>query len=111
MATAEQLPGELDIEVVQGDDLNIQATVDATQTGYTYVATVHELHGSTYSATVAASVQTATTVIEISFPASMTSSLAVTGDDGAHNWKLVYTDTASLTRTFLKGAFTVLTKI
>lgn len=45
MATLDQSPGELDLTVVQGDDLNFQLSVDENLSGYTFVTTVHEIHG------------------------------------------------------------------
>jgi hypothetical protein len=111
MATAEQLPGELDIEVVQGDDLNIQFSIDENLSGYTFVATVHELHGGETTVQSVLSSGTSTSTVQVVFPATTTNALAVTGDEGAHNWKLVYLDDTSLTRTWVKGSFTVLTKI
>ena len=38
MATIEQVPGELDITVIQGDDLSIQLTEAVNYSGYTFVA-------------------------------------------------------------------------
>jgi len=111
MATADQLPGELDLTVVQGDDLNIQLSVDENLSGYTFVASVHEINGTTQTVTTALTTATSISTLQVSFPASVTSALAVTGSDGAHNWKAVYTDPSNLTRTWVKGAFTVLTKI
>lgn len=111
MATAEQIPGELDITVVQGDDLSIQLTEAVNFSGYTFITTLHELHGSTVSCTTTLVASAATSTVQVDFHASVTSVLAVTTNEGAHNWKCVYTDTSSLTRTWVKGAFTVLTKI
>jgi hypothetical protein len=111
MATADQLPGELDLSCVQGDDLNIQLSVDENLSGYTFIASIHELHGTTATVTTALTTGSALSTLQVSFPASVTSALAVTGKDGAHNWKAVYTDPAGLVRTWVKGAFTVLTKI
>jgi hypothetical protein len=111
MATAEQLPGELDVEVVQGDDLNIQLTADVNYSGYTFVSTIHELHGGTKAVNTVMVASASSSTIQVTFPATTTAALAVTTDEGAHNWKIVYTDVSGLTRTFVKGAFTVLTGI
>jgi hypothetical protein len=111
MATADQLPGELDLTVVQGDDLNIQLSVDENLSGYTFVASIHELHGTTSTVTTALTTSSSLSTLEVSFPASTTAALSVTGNEGAHNWKAVYTDPLGLTRTWVKGAFTVLTSI
>jgi len=111
MATADQLPGELDISCVQGDDLNIQLSVDENLSGYTFIASVHELNGTEKSLTTALSVDSAISTLEVTFPASVTSSLSVTGKDGSHNWKTSYTSPSGLIRTWVKGAFKVVTKI
>jgi hypothetical protein len=112
MATAEQLPGELDVEIIQGDDLNLQLeAVGVNYSGYTFVTTVHALHGGETTVQTALSAGSATSWIQVDFPATTTAALAVTGDEGAHNWKIVYTDTSNLTRTWVKGAFTVLTRV
>ena len=111
MASAEQIPAVLDVSVVQGDDMNIQQSIDENLSGYTFVASVHELNGTTQTVTSALSAGSDISTVEVSFPASVTSALSVTGSDGAHNWKAVSTDPAGLTRTWVKGAFTVLTKI
>ena len=111
MATAEQIPGELDISVVQGDDLSIQLTQASNFSGYTFIATVHQLHGGLITCSTALVSSASSSTVQVDFSASVTSSLSVTTNEGAHNWKCVYTDTNGLTRTWVKGAFTVLTKI
>jgi hypothetical protein len=110
MATADQSPGELDLVVVQGDDLNIQLSVDENLSGYTFVTTLHALHGGNTTAQTVLSSGTSTSTVQISFPATTTAALDVTGDEGAHNWWTVYTDTSSLTRTWVAGSFTVLAR-
>lgn len=110
MATVEQTPGELNISVVQGDDLSIQMTQATTFSAYTFVATVHELHGGITTCTTAVVSSAASSTVQVDFPAALTEALAVTTNEGAHNWKCVYT-VGGLTRTWVKGTFTVLTKI
>jgi hypothetical protein len=111
MATVEQAPGALDIEVVQGDDLSIQLSEDSNFSGYTFISTIHEINGGEITCQTVLGAGTTTSTVQVTFPASVTSALAVTTDEGAHNWKIVYTDTSSMTRTWIKGAFTVLTGI
>lgn len=111
MATVEQIPGELDITVVQGDDYSIQLTEAVNYSGYTFIANVHELNGGLSTCTTSLVSSAASSTVQVDFPSSLTSALAVTGSDGSHNWKCVQTDTSGLTRTWVKGAFKVLTQI
>lgn len=109
MASLEQIPGDLDITVVQGDDYNLQLSVDENYSGYTFVTTIHPIHGSTLSATTTLSAGSAVSTIQISFTATTTSSLDVTTDEGSHTWRLVGDDVSGLTRTYVSGDLTVLT--
>ena len=111
MATAKQIPGALDITIVQGDDLNLQFSVDENLSGYSAVTTIHHLHGSSESITTVISSGTALSYVQFDISASVSSAFDVTTNEGAHNWKTVLYDTSGLTRTWIKGAFTVLTKI
>ena len=111
MATVEQTPGELNISVVQGDDLSIQLTEDSNFSGYTFLSTVHELHGTAVTCTTSFVASAGASTVQVDFPAALTGALAVTTNEGAHNWKCVYTDVGGLTRTWMKGTFTVLTQI
>jgi len=110
MATLDQSPGELDLTVVQGDDLNFQLSVDENLSGYTVVATVHEIHGSNATASTVLSAGTSTSTVQVTITASATSALAVTTNEGAHTWWVVYTDPSSVTRTWVRGTLTVLSR-
>ena len=111
MATIEQLPGDADITVVQGDSLSLQFTVATNYSGYTFVATVHELHGTESTASTVLTASASSSTVQVDFASAMTGLLAVTTNEGAHNWKLVQTNLSGNTRTWIKGAFTVVTKI
>ena len=111
MATVEQTPGELNISVVQGDDLSIQLTEDSNFSGYTFIATIHQLHGSSVTCATSFVATAASSTVQVDFPAVTTGALPVTTNEGAHNWKCVYTDVGGLTRTWMKGTFTVLSPI
>jgi len=111
MSTVEQTPGDLDVTVVQGDDLSLQLTQASNFSGYSFIGTVHHLHGSAVTATTSFISSASSSTVQITFPSTLTGSLAVTTNEGAHNWKILYTDVSGLTRTWIKGAFTVLTKI
>lgn len=111
MATIEQVPGELDITVIQGDDLSIQLTEAVNYSGYTFVASVHEINGADITAQTSMITSAAASTIQIDFPSTLTEALAVTTDEGSHTWRCVYTDLATATRTWVGGAFTVLTKL
>jgi len=111
MADVEQIPGELNIEIVQGDDLSLQFSIDENLSGYSCYAAIHVLNGGSVTGQTAISSGTSLSWIQVDFSATITAALEVTGDDGAHNWKLVTTDTAGSIRTLVKGSFTVLTGI
>lgn len=111
MATAEQIPGELNLELIQGDDMNVQLSVDENLSGYTIIGTIHVLHGGQSTVQTVLSAGSDVSTVQVVFPATTTAALNVTGVEGAHNWRLVWTDTAGLTRTFVKGSLTVLTPI
>jgi hypothetical protein len=111
MATIEQLPGDASISMVKGDDLNVQFSVDENLSGYSFLAEIHELNGGPITCTTSLVASASSSTVQVTFPASVTGALEVTGKDGAHNWRLVYTDVSGLTRTWVKGAFTVLTDI
>lgn len=110
MATLDQSPGELDLTVVQGDDLNFQLSVDENLSGYTFVTTVHEIHGGNTTASTVLSSGTSTSTVQVTISASMTSALSVTTNEGAHTWWTVYTNPSSLTRTWVSGTLTVLSR-
>jgi hypothetical protein len=112
MATIEQTPGELDLTVVQGDDLNLIFSIDQNLSGYSTITSIHPINAASntsVTSTIVASASSSTITLNIA--ATTTAALDVTGEDGAHNWKMVLVDTGSLTRTIIKGSFTVLTKI
>jgi hypothetical protein len=112
MADAEQLPGDLNIDLVQGDDFTMQLSADVNYSGFSFITTVHPLHGTTpVTAQTVLSAGTSTSTVQVTLTAAQTAALAVTNDEGAHNWKIVYTDTSNLTRTWVKGELTVLTGI
>jgi len=112
MADVEQLPGECNIKIVQGDDLSLQFTAADNYSGYSFVATVHALHGGETTVQTALTASASSSTVAVTFPATTTAALAVTDSaEGSHNWKLVYTDLSNLTRTWIKGEFIVLTKI
>ena len=110
MATLDQSSGDLDLVVVQGDDLNIQLSADENLSGYTFVTTVHTLHGGNATVSTVLSSGTSTSTVQVSLTASTTSALDVTGTEGAHTWYTVYTDPSSLTRTWVSGTLTVLAR-
>jgi hypothetical protein len=106
MSTIEQTPGLADIKVVKGDDLSIQFSVEENLSGYSFVATINPLNGGVVTAQTAL-VAGSTSTVQVTFTNAVTGSLDVTGKDGPHSWKLVYTDPASSIRTWVGGSFTV----
>lgn len=112
MADAEQIPGELNLEIVQGDDYTMQLSADVNYSGYSFITTVHPINGTTaVTAQTVLSAGTSTSTVQVTLTATQTSALDVTTDEGPHNWKIVYTDTNNLTRTWIKGELTILTGI
>jgi hypothetical protein len=112
MATIEQIPGELDLTVVQGDDLSVVFTIALNLTGYSAPTSIHPINADTnlsVSSAIVASASSST--ITLTVPASTTSGLSVTTEEGAHSWRMVLVDNSSITRTLIKGAFTVNTKL
>jgi hypothetical protein len=106
MATIEQLPAVLDINIIQGDDLNIQLDVDENLSGYTFLAYVFQLNGSTQSVSTTLVTSALASTIQIDFPASITGSLPL----ATHRWWLEY-EASGLTRTYAYGTFKVNGKI
>ena len=107
MALIEQTPGTADIKVVQGDDLSIQFSIDENLSGYSFVATINPLNGGVVTAQTALVASASTSTVQVTFSNAVTSALDITGKDGAHQWKLVYTDPSSSIRTWVGGSFTV----
>jgi hypothetical protein len=83
MATVEQTPGELNISVVQGDDLSIQLTEDSNFSGYTFIATIHQLHGSSVTCATSFVATAASSTVQVDFPAVTTGATGSTGLTGA----------------------------
>jgi hypothetical protein len=111
MATAEQLPGDLDVEVIQGDYLSLQFSADVNYSGYSFISEIHELHGGAVTCLTVLSAGSSTSWVQVDVTSAQTGALAITTDEGSHNWRIDYTDTSGHLRTWIKGAFTVLTKI
>ena len=111
MAIADQSPGILDIKLVQGDDMNIQFSVDENLSGYSALTTLHHYNGSTETLVTPISAGSALSYFQFDITASVSAAFEVTTSDGAHNWRTVLIDDAGLTRTWVKGGLTVLTKI
>lgn len=107
MATIEQLPGSADITVVQGDDLSIQFSIAENLSGYSFVATINPLNGGVVTCQTALVASASTSTVQVTFTDTITGALDLTGKDGAHAWKLVYTDPSSSIRTWVAGSFTV----
>jgi hypothetical protein len=106
MATLEQLPAVLDINVIQGDDLNTQFTTTENLSGYTFLAFVRQLNGSTITAVTSLVSSAGGSTIQVDFPAALTGALPIAG----HRWWMEYT-ASTLSRTYVYGAFNVAGKI
>ena len=118
--TYEQLPAELDLSFVKGDELSILLTIGLDLTGYTYDAKVYSLTtaaaggglaggvattaGGTVAAfTVSAISETAGTV-NISLTEQQTDTLSSTG---TYRWWFKAISPAIVTRTLVSGDVTV----
>lgn len=119
MAEFTQLPGELNIKFVQGDQVKVNCDFDVNITGYTvtnsiYVKSVYAAGGggSGYVTTVGATVTTfdqnvtsaANGQILLDLPENK-SSLLTPGV--GYRWYLRWVDSSSVTRTVLSGDLTV----
>ena len=106
MATLEQLPAVLDINVIQGDDLNVQFNVDENLSGYTFIAFVRQLNGSTISVMTSLITSALASTLQLDFTKAITKDLPL----ATHRWWVEY-EASSLVRTYIGGAFTVAGKI
>lgn len=118
MATFEQLPGDLNLTFVTGDELRLNCDFDANITGYTVTNSIYVNRllasdgGSSAISTIGATVaQFDQTVINA---ANGTMLLVLPEDKSSllspavgYRWYLRWTDTASVTRTVLSGNLTV----
>jgi hypothetical protein len=108
----EQVPGNLDIKLVKGDDFICQFNVPFDASGYTFTTTVYDSSGTSYSILTSASVQSSIlSIIQTTFYASVTSLFTPISDNDSHavnitnssHWKMRYSDGSSLIRTFISG--------
>jgi hypothetical protein len=108
----EQVPGNLDLKIVKGDDLSLQFNVPFSCSGYTFTTTVYDSSGTTFSIVTSTSVQsTILSIVQTTFYASATSLFTPISNNDSHNinitnssyWKMVYVDNNNFTRTFISG--------
>jgi hypothetical protein len=109
----EQVPGNLDLKIVQGDDLILQFNVPFSCSGYTFVTTVDDPTATTsFSIVTVCSVQSSiSSIVQTTFYASITSLLTPISENTSHavnitnsnTWKMKYTDNNNLIRTFISG--------
>lgn len=118
MAELTQLPGELNLRLVQGDELNVDCDFDVNVTGYTitnsvYVTNVYASGGggsgfvTTVGATVTTFGQTVTNAaagqIRLGLPEDKS---ALLSPAIGYRWYLRWVDTSGVTRTVLSGTIT-----
>jgi hypothetical protein len=119
MAEFTQLPGELNLTFVQGDQVKVNCDFDVNVTGYTvtnsvYVTDVYASDGggsgfiTTIGATVTTFDQTVTNAAngQILLDLPENKSALLTPGVG-YRWYLRWMDTSSVTRTVLSGTLTV----
>jgi hypothetical protein len=108
----EQIPGNLDLKIVKGDDLILQFNVPFSVSGYTFITNVYDSSGTTYSILTSATVQSSIlSIVETTFYASTTSKFTPISENTSHainitnssHWKMVYVDNNNYTRTFISG--------
>jgi hypothetical protein len=108
----EQVPGNLDIKIVKGDDFICQFNVPFSTSGYTFITNVYDSSGTTYSILTSASVQSSIlSIVQTTFYASVTSLFTPISNNDSHNinisnssyWKMSYIDNSNLNRTFISG--------
>jgi hypothetical protein len=119
MAVFTQLPGSLDITLVQGDEIAIALDFDRNLTGYSITTNVYVTQvfasgggGSSFVETVGATAATfgitntnlAAGQITIGLNETQTASLS---PGIAYRWFMRWIDTGMVTRTVLSGAVTV----
>jgi hypothetical protein len=108
----EQVPGNLDLKLVKGDDFICQFNVPFSTSGYTFITNVYDSSGTTYSILTSASVQSSIlSIVQTTFYASTTSLFTPISSNTLHAinisnssyWKMSYTDNSNLVRTFISG--------
>jgi len=118
MATFEQLPGELNLTFVQGDEVQVNCDFDVNITGYTVTNSVYVTNvfaagvaGSNFVTTVGATVTSFDQNVTNASLGQMTlvlpenkSSLLSPGI--GYRWYLRWVDTVGVTRTVLSGNVT-----
>ncbi|NDG32630.1 hypothetical protein EB118_21475 [bacterium] len=116
----EQLPAELDLAFIKGDEFGVLLTVDLDLSGYTYDSRIYALTTAAAGAglaggvaTVAGGTVTAFTItpvsatagiINVSLTEQQTDALSTTG---TYRWWLKAVSPAMVTRTFVSGDVTV----
>lgn len=101
----EQLPINLNLQVVQGDDLSYPVLLGMPTSGYAFNAAA-----SVNSVAVPFDVSNYDTInggIAIGMSHTVTSGLSA----GVYDWQLAYTTNANFVQTYYQGLFTVLEKI
>jgi hypothetical protein len=119
MAEFTQLPGELNLRFVQGDQVKVNCDFDVNITGYTvtnsvYVTNVFAAGGggsgfvTTIGATVTTFDQTVTSAANGQILLDLPEEKSALLTPGAgYRWYLRWVDTGSVTRTVLSGTLTV----
>lgn len=102
MATLEQLPAELNLEIGLGDDLSMPVDFSIDLTGYTFAAKVVRIPDETITDIAVANTNLATGQIALSLTDAQITALGV----GNHRWYLIWT-IGSASRRVLAGGFAI----
>jgi hypothetical protein len=110
--TYEQIPGEVSISCVQGDEINIGVNCHQSLVGYTLSAIVYaevssgggDAIGATVATIAVGAVSLAAGTVTLTLTETQTGALQA---GTRYRWYLRWTDTAGFTQTILAGPFLV----
>jgi hypothetical protein len=105
----EQIPGNLDLKMVKGDDFICQFNVPYNASGYTFTTNVYETNDGIHVIPTSMAVQTSVlSIVQASFYASITSLFDSVSGTARHNWEMKYIDDVGLIRSFISGRLEVI---
>lgn len=108
----EQVPGNLDLKLVKGDDFICQFTLPFDATGYIFTTNVYDISGTTYSILTSKSITSSVlSTVQTTFYASITNIFTLVSINDSHAinisnssyWDMKYVDNYGLIRTFISG--------
>jgi hypothetical protein len=114
MAVFSQIPGDLDLRIVRGDEVTFSAVFAATNlTGFTVTAAVYSGFGATATDTPVATPTVTVTMATVNNVTSSTVQISMTetqtaaiSPTGSNRWFLRWVSPGGVTRTVLSGTVT-----